>query len=641
MGCCETKPLELIKQCLTKYYQKCIQLKLSIYSFDSGAKDVFAKRISKENNIPLDTAKQWIEAYKYYMVYIGWLYEPNKTFQRINKQTPNVFKNLALPYEILQVWRAHVLFMTKYTEFCKIVSNGQKEYIPFLPSKQIWKSQDIKELQTNFRINREMLLTFRKDDKQLVDSLFIFQSSYLKNRLHYNIEDGSPILNLITQRYEEELQKPDGVFSINTRNDDALKHLADRIETLMLLCIPKENINLYPSWNFPEDVNVLHKNKSIMFQNITLPSNFIYNFRLDHLLSEEVANLYVDEYRKFLFISAVTGSVQTPSEEIDLAWHYHIEHLEEYILNSQTVMEGKTFIHNPADGAEGEDDKYRGIYDGTLKLLTSYFGGYDKTAWKESNIRFNQVFRWHNHHMFIQRCQTWQKNNFISAPASGNFQQNNVFVQNVGGNRVNPVYNNNPNAMMVNPVYVRNNVRTQYIAGCWVGCGIVSGHTYHVGCGNVFIGCGNYYSGCGLMGCGAIVNSCSGCGAIGCGVSGCVAYNGGHHGHQFNSCGGNNVNNFNSCGGHHGGHNVNNFNSCGGNQRGSSCSGGGSSCSGGGGTSCSGGGSSCSVGGSSCSGGGSSCSGGSSCGGGGSSCGGGGSSCGGGGSSCGGGCGSG
>lgn len=88
------------------------------------------------------------------------------THKRVTKPSPDMTKCLALPYEILQVWRAHVLFTDKYMELCKLVSQDKFEFIPFTPPKPLWKSQQVDNLQQNFRINREIILGLAQKKKE-------------------------------------------------------------------------------------------------------------------------------------------------------------------------------------------------------------------------------------------------------------------------------------------------------------------------------------------------------------------------------------------------------------------------------------------------------------------------------------------
>jgi hypothetical protein len=479
-SCCSSNKIAVLKKCLYKYYVKDVKDALSKYQFDVAKKDAFANRVAKENGVSLEVALRWIEFYIWFMIYVGWLYEPTQTHKRITKPSPDINKYLSLPYEILQVWRAHVLYTEKYMELCKIVSKGNNDFIFFTPPKTLWKTQLVETLQSNFRINREIILAFCTSKKKEVDALFIFQSTYLKVLLHFNLEEGSNEINSIVNRYENELKSQTGIFSITARNIESLKTMASKIENVIYDSIPKENYPGRTDWQIQESIQGLARNKVESFQNIQFPPNFVKNFCADHLVSEARAETYIDEYKKYLYLSYVTKEIQCPSEEVDLVWHYHQQHTKEYMEFSALKLEKRIYIHNPANGTEEDSRTFHNVYNNTLNNLQVYFGYVNTSAWPNVERRFHQVFRWYNHHSILQRCTSWTQGNY----------------------------------------YKTNKVYTQVVPGCYVGCGVIWGRPYLIGCG-VFVGCGGFYVGCGIVGCGAIVSACGGCGGGCSGFSGC------------------------------------------------------------------------------------------------------------------------
>src|SRR5690606_29195623 len=146
-------------------------------------------------------------------------------------------------------------------------------------------------------------------------------------------------------------------------------------------------------------------------QNITFPINFLENFCRDHLLSRAKGESFIDEYKKFVYLAYVTKTTQCPSEEVDLVWHYHMTHTKDYLDFSSTKMERKIFSHSPANGTEEDASSYPNIYNSTLNYILSYFGYVNPNAWPDSHIRFNQKFKWYNHHSLIQKCPSWNSGN--------------------------------------------------------------------------------------------------------------------------------------------------------------------------------------------------------------------------------------
>jgi len=155
MGACCSSEIDRERKAVRKYYIDFIADPLRKYNFDAVVNDQFAGRVAKENNTTVDVTKAWLKYYIAFMIYIGWLYGNKETKKR--KPEINVNNYLTIPYEILQVWKAHILFTNKYKEFCLIVTKGKKEFIPFTPPKDIWKNGDIKKLQKAFKKNKQMI----------------------------------------------------------------------------------------------------------------------------------------------------------------------------------------------------------------------------------------------------------------------------------------------------------------------------------------------------------------------------------------------------------------------------------------------------------------------------------------------------
>ena len=242
MGACESCSSQetKVKNDLYRYYKNKVNPFLAAYNFDEGMKGAFLNRICKENEVSQNVAQVWIDLYNLYMVYLGWLIFPNKKM----KKSASIETYMVAPYEILQVWRAHVLFSKKYQELCKIVTNNTTEFIDFVPPKQIWRKEgNLENLRRSLKINMDFLAFIGKEHMNAINSLFIFQSCYLKNCLHFNLEKGGTgrgdqIYKNLVDAYEREFQNPNGIFAIQQQQKDlnSLKDLMLRIEALIINC---------------------------------------------------------------------------------------------------------------------------------------------------------------------------------------------------------------------------------------------------------------------------------------------------------------------------------------------------------------------------------------------------------------------
>jgi len=478
MGCgaCNDEKQTLFND--VKRYKRQIETAINSHKFDIGNQS-FQQKICKENGLPdLSIAAAWIELYKTFMICLAWQMEPVKN-KKMSKNAPDRSKYLCLPYEILQVWRTHVLYTKNYSDFCLKLTENRVNRIDFIPPIQVWKFCSIDKLQKNFNQNKEFIEALSGLDKESIKSLFIFQSAYLKNTLSFNLIDGSETFNLITSRIEAEFKKGGGIFAMQARDINSLKTVSEAMDKLIIQCINLEVLPPPEEWRVNPDLGAAGKNKALTFQNIQLPQNFAFFFARHHLICIQRANIYIDEYKKYLYLSLVTKTEQTPSEEVDQVWHYHISYLQDYQVFSSQKMGSDFFHHNPSDGTTEDDVKYRGVYDNTKSALQNFFGSVNRYAWPSTQIRFSQSYRWFSHPDFIRKTSAW----------------NNVQIAQ------------------------KQTVRTTYLGyGCYVGCGWYAGRygcTYFIGCGGIGYGCGlgwGHY-GCGIgyrYGCAAYFSGCGG-----------------------------------------------------------------------------------------------------------------------------------
>ena len=283
MGCsaCNSEKQALYSD--IKRYKKQISVNLNTHKFDHG-NGSFIQKICKENSLT-DTsiAAAWLDLYKSFMIILGWQSEPPKK----NKKKVTILdrnKYLCLPYEILQVWRVHVLYSKNYSDFCSKITETRSKWIDFLPPLQIWKFTDINAIQKNFNQNKEFIEAATDLNKGDIKALFIFQSAYLKNTLNFNLQDGSPTFGLIVNRLEAEIKKTNGgIFSIQARDINALKTVSEAIDKVIFSCIPQEMLPHPEDWVIGQNVPQADRNKSVSFQNIQFPQSFDFVRYSTHL----------------------------------------------------------------------------------------------------------------------------------------------------------------------------------------------------------------------------------------------------------------------------------------------------------------------------------------------------------------------
>lgn len=80
-----------------------------------------------------------------------------------------------------------------------------------------------------------------------------------------------------------------------------------------------------------------------------LPQKLIYYLMRENLIDQTIANEWVFEYRKFLYLAFISTQPVSPSEQVDQVWHLHQTMTEHYRSFSFSIF-GKWFKHVPSMG---------------------------------------------------------------------------------------------------------------------------------------------------------------------------------------------------------------------------------------------------------------------------------------------------
>ncbi len=124
--------------------------------------------------------------------------------------------------------------------------------------------------------------------------------------------------------------------------------------------------------------------------------SFVKRLARENNWSLEFAHEVCEEYIKFIFLMNSAGHPVTPSDEVDQAWHLHMQYSRHYIKMSKIF--GKDFLHHePTKGGKNEDNKFINWYEKTKLSYISIFKQLPpKHIWPSSEIRFKvspQAFR--------------------------------------------------------------------------------------------------------------------------------------------------------------------------------------------------------------------------------------------------------
>jgi hypothetical protein len=359
-------------------------------------------KICKENSLlKRETAHLWMKLYKTYMIYLAWKLEDEISIYPENKDYSNILQRanyLCVPYEVLQVWKLHALYTHNYQEFSSLITDKKLDFIDFIIPYNIWVSQDIFFLYKYFEENKYYTMSLLDDQtKNLSKNIYIFQSSYIKNILNFNILDGTPTDQIIVEAFRKELKPMTYFEDVTEMKPQDLIDLVSKAQNIFSNCIYSENIAKPKKWEVKKEFldDELVKKMLTNLDLIELPVNFVNFFSRHHLINHERANMLIDEYKRYMFLSVVTREMQTPSEEVDQVWHYHMSHSTNYLNFCRKVLNFGFFHHNPSDGKPGAEKIFRNVYQETRDNIEKYFGEKaNELAWPNTQIRFSKFYKW-------------------------------------------------------------------------------------------------------------------------------------------------------------------------------------------------------------------------------------------------------
>ncbi len=89
--------------------------------------------------------------------------------------------------------------------------------------------------------------------------------------------------------------------------------------------------------------------------------------------SIEYTQRIVVEYKRFIFLAAISQQEVTPSDQVDQAWHLHICYTQSYWNGLCKEILGVELHHLPTRGGLKEQERFREQYAYTLALYESTF----------------------------------------------------------------------------------------------------------------------------------------------------------------------------------------------------------------------------------------------------------------------------
>lgn len=112
------------------------------------------------------------------------------------------------------------------------------------------------------------------------------------------------------------------------------------------------------------------------YQLDAVDASFPFSARLmrENGWTEEYTIEVIQEYKKFMFLVAVSGHSVSPSDPVDQVWHLHMIYTRSYWDEFCHGILGMPVHHNPTKGGKEERKKHVGMYDQTAESYLKYFG---------------------------------------------------------------------------------------------------------------------------------------------------------------------------------------------------------------------------------------------------------------------------
>lgn len=112
------------------------------------------------------------------------------------------------------------------------------------------------------------------------------------------------------------------------------------------------------------------------------PSEYGFTTRLaaENYWTKNFTQEAILEYKKFMFLAAISDKMVSPSEIIDTVWHQHLLFSQSY--QQFCAVLGKQVHHLPSTHNKEDAEKFKQAKDRTQALYATHFGDAPDTIWK-------------------------------------------------------------------------------------------------------------------------------------------------------------------------------------------------------------------------------------------------------------------
>jgi len=105
-----------------------------------------------------------------------------------------------------------------------------------------------------------------------------------------------------------------------------------------------------------------------------LEPSFSKRLRRENRWSTTYTARAMAEYKRFVYLAAVSPNPVTPSEVVDKVWHLHLVYTRSYWQDLCAGLLGRPLHHDPSAGGGSEATKFVNWYEATKALYRQEFG---------------------------------------------------------------------------------------------------------------------------------------------------------------------------------------------------------------------------------------------------------------------------
>lgn len=115
------------------------------------------------------------------------------------------------------------------------------------------------------------------------------------------------------------------------------------------------------------------------------PSEYDFTLRLAHenYWTQNFTKQAILEYKKFMYLAAVSDMMVSPSEIVDTVWHQHLIFTKSY--SEFCTILGKQIQHIPSTHNKEDFQKFKLAKERTTKLYETHFGKQPESIWNHAN----------------------------------------------------------------------------------------------------------------------------------------------------------------------------------------------------------------------------------------------------------------